>query len=157
MMIAKKIQDEGEGAVVPSLDPRMLTYAKPSGELPGYTSNWSERHVAYAAGLGTFSLSGGLITRRGTAGRFMSIITSLELSPTMRPYNELYEYCSDCGACITACPPKAISHGHLKNNSACGAWLDKIRELKAPYYGCGKCQCGMPCENGIPGNLNSDR
>ena len=30
-----------------------------------FTSNWSERHVAYVCGLGTFSLSKGLITERG--------------------------------------------------------------------------------------------
>ena len=33
----------------------------------GYASNWSQRHVAYAAGLGTFGLSDGLITERGVA------------------------------------------------------------------------------------------
>ena len=35
-----------------------------------FTSNWSERHVAYVCGLGTFSLSKGLITERGVSGRF---------------------------------------------------------------------------------------
>lgn len=35
-----------------------------------FTSNWSERHVAYVCGLGTFSLSKGLITERGVSGPF---------------------------------------------------------------------------------------
>ena len=35
----------------------------------GYFSNWSERHIAYAAGLGTFSLSDGFIIERGIAHR----------------------------------------------------------------------------------------
>ena len=39
-----------------------------------YTSNWSERHVAFACGLGTFGLSKGIITSKGVAGRFGSKI-----------------------------------------------------------------------------------
>lgn len=45
------------------------------------SSNWSERHVAYAAGLETFSLSRGLITARGIAGRFGSVITEEKYIP----------------------------------------------------------------------------
>ena len=151
--LVKRILEEGNEALVPILDPRFRMNTNPSDDLPGYTSNWSERHVAFAAGLGTFGLSGGLITRLGTAGRLISIVTSLPLDPTPLPYDELLEYCSKCGTCIKACPPNAISFDHPKNNSLCDAWLEKIKEQENPYYGCGKCQCGMPCENGIP---NSD-
>jgi epoxyqueuosine reductase len=42
-----------------------------------YASSWSERHAAYAAGLGTFGLCDGLITARGKAVRFGSIISKL--------------------------------------------------------------------------------
>ena len=69
-------------------------------------SNWSERHAAFIAGLGTFSLSRSLITRRGSAGRFGSIITDAVLEPTPRPYQGLTEYCSECGSCIPRCPPR---------------------------------------------------
>ena len=44
-----------------------------------FTSNWSERHVAYVCGLGTFSLSKGLITERGVSGRFGSVGTDAPL------------------------------------------------------------------------------
>lgn len=37
--------------------------------LIGIASRWSERHAAYAAGLGTFSLSDGFISSRGIAHR----------------------------------------------------------------------------------------
>ena len=50
----------------------------------GYYSNWSERHIAYAAGLGTFSLSDGFITERGIAHRCGSVVTSLELPASPR-------------------------------------------------------------------------
>ena len=44
-------------------------------------SNWSQRHVAYAAGLGTFGLNNMLITDQGTCGRFYSLITNLPVEP----------------------------------------------------------------------------
>ena len=59
-----------------------------------FTSNWSERHVAYVCGLGTFSLSKGLITERGVSGRFGSVVTDAPLPVTKRRYTGLYDYCS---------------------------------------------------------------
>ena len=76
--------------------------------LEPYASNWSERHVAYVCGLGTFGLSKGLITERGMAGRFGSIVTDAELAPTPRKYSDPFEYCTKCGACQFRCPAKAI-------------------------------------------------
>jgi len=38
----------------------------------GPASSWSERHAAYAAGLGTFSLNDALITPKGIAHRLGS-------------------------------------------------------------------------------------
>ena len=82
-----------------------------------YTSNWSERHVAFVCGLGTFGLSKGLITKKGIAGRFGSIITELTLSPDQREYHCIYEYCSMCGACVKNCPVNAISLDKGKNHA----------------------------------------
>jgi len=65
-----------------------------------FGSNWSERHAAYVCGLGTFGLSKGLITEKGMAGRFTSLILDAEIAPDERPYTEVYEYCIRCGACI---------------------------------------------------------
>lgn len=73
-----------------------------------YGSNWSERYVAYAAGMGTFGLSGGLITSKGIAGRFTSLITDMEHEPTERKYTGVYDYCTMCGVCIRNCPANAI-------------------------------------------------
>ena len=47
----------------------------------GWASNWSERHAAYACGLGAFGLSDGLITAKGKAMRLGSLITDLTLRP----------------------------------------------------------------------------
>ncbi|MDR1586983.1 MAG: 4Fe-4S binding protein [Treponema sp.] len=115
-----------------------------------YTSNWSERHAAYICGLGTFGLSRGLITSRGIAGRFISLISGAFFEPVPRPYNSVYEYCVRCNACVRNCPVKAISAETGKSHPVCSAFLDRTREKCGPRYGCGKCQIKTPCENGIP-------
>ncbi|MFH1647729.1 MAG: epoxyqueuosine reductase, partial [Chloroflexota bacterium] len=87
----------------------------------GMYSNWSERHIAYAAGLGTFSLSDGFITERGIAHRTGSVVTSLELPASPRTAAGTYANClfyagEKCVACIKRCPAGAITEaGHDKN------------------------------------------
>ncbi|TCL75174.1 hypothetical protein EDC14_1003105 [Hydrogenispora ethanolica] len=131
----------GYQAVAPGRDERFAVRDR--------RSNWSERHVAFIAGLGTFSLSRSLITRSGSAGRIGSVVTDLELPPTQRAYEALDEYCSRCGACIVRCPPLAIDE-QGKDNAICGAYLDRVLARYRPRYGCGKCQTGVPCESKIP-------
>ena len=79
------MDDKGIAACVPALDERFdvkietkLTALKPDFHAD---SKWSERHAAYACGLGTFGLSKGLITEKGMAGRFASIIVSEVFGP----------------------------------------------------------------------------
>lgn len=114
-----------------------------------FTSNWSERHVAYVCGLGTFGLSKGLITERGVAGRFGSVIVDASLEVTPRKYSDIYEYCTKCGAC-TRCPGGAITLENGKSHILCSAYVNRMREQYAPRFGCGKCQVKVPCERGIP-------
>jgi epoxyqueuosine reductase QueG len=116
----------------------------------GFTSNWSERHVAFVCGLGTFGLSKGLITEKGVAGRFLSVVTDMELGVTRRAYTELYEYCICCGLCAKRCPAEAIDRETGKAHEPCAVFLNETRALFAPRYGCGKCQVNVPCEDGIP-------
>ena len=127
-------------------------------------STWSERHVMYAAGLGTFSLSDGFITPRGIAMRCGSVVTTLKLRPSRRlaadfRYNCLfYRGTNDkqvCGRCIDRCPAGAITEeGHDKD--LCRLYIrDRVEpEVKDRYRveitGCGLCQTGVPCESGIP-------
>lgn len=115
-----------------------------------YYSNWSERHVAFVAGHGTFGLSKGFITKRGMAGRFFSLITDWETIYSERNYTEIYEYCTKCGACIKQCPVNAISLENGKKHHVCSKYLDHVLEHHKPRYGCGKCQVGVPCEKKIP-------
>jgi epoxyqueuosine reductase QueG len=115
-----------------------------------FTSNWSERHVAYVCGLGTFGLSKGIITERGMAGRFGSVVTNAPLATTPRPYSDIYEYCTKCGACARQCPANAITLAEGKSHPKCCAYVNIMRERYAPRFGCGKCQVAVPCERSIP-------
>lgn len=128
----------------------------------GFASTWSERHAAYAAGLGTFGLSDGLITPKGKAMRCGSVIARMSVTPTVRPYTDHHAYClfyarGTCGRCIDRCPIGAISErGHDKD--LCSRYLDMTRQYVNRHfgfdgYGCGLCQTGVPCESGIPEEL----
>jgi epoxyqueuosine reductase QueG len=150
--LQEALRGAGHEAVVPALDGRFWSKSLgPENGGPLYTSNWSERHAAYACGLGTFSLSRGLITKKGVAGRFGSLITSLRIAETGRPYTGLYDYCTRCEACLRNCPVGAISREKGKDHVACSQFLGRVKAENSPYYGCGKCQTATPCESGLPG------
>lgn len=143
-----RLGEAGISAAAPMLHPDFAIS-------PQHISNWSERHVAYACGLGTFGLSRGLITEKGTAGRFLSLVSARKYPHTPRPYTRYDEYCIRCGACIPHCPPVAIDPVRGKDNALCSAFLDSTRAKEQPRYGCGKCQVAVPCESGIPAKRNS--
>ena len=131
-------------------------------DLPnGRASNWSHRHVAYVAGLGTFSLTDGFITPRGIAMRTNSVVTDLKLPPSPRRYASHVANCpflvdGSCGACIKRCPAGALSaKGHDKLR--CREYMTATLRpwLQRPGYGgseagCGLCQTKVPCEDRIP-------
>ena len=153
--LKEHFEERGMKACVPALDERFGVKIEftAKGLRPDFhaDSKWSERHAAYACGLGTFGLSRGLITEKGMAGRFASIIITEELDPTLRSYTGIYDYCIRCGACIRNCPANAISLKHGKNNIKCNRHVETMKEKYAPRYGCGKCQVGVPCEFRNPG------
>jgi epoxyqueuosine reductase QueG len=147
---------QGIEAVAPMLSP---LWHRATSEKYGFASTWSERHAAYAAGLGTFGLSDGLITSKGKAHRVGSVVANVIITPTVRHYKDHHSYClfyakGTCGACIKKCPAGAISEkGHDKEK--CSAYLDKTHAYVEAYYGfkgygCGLCQVGIPCESRIP-------
>jgi epoxyqueuosine reductase QueG len=125
-----------------------------------HTSNWSERHVAYACGLGAFGLSDGFITPKGKAIRLGSVVTNLPLRPSRKrfphPYfNCLYYFNQTCRRCAERCPTGAITaRGHDKDK--CCEYLDngidkaKTKEYGVTTAGCGLCQTKVPCEFEIP-------
>jgi epoxyqueuosine reductase QueG len=155
--LAKHLAEWLGDTVIPFLDPRFkLERIEGADPTRSFIVNWSERHVAYAAGLGTFSMPGGLITKKGAAGRLLSVVTACEAAPTPRAYTDIYEYCIRCGKCIDRCPARAITKDMRKNALRCSAQLDIPKEKFAPYYGCGKCQTAVPCEHTAPNALRRE-
>ncbi len=157
--LVKKLSDAGFEACAPLLSPQ---WKMQTSERYGLSSTWSERHAAYAAGLGTFGLCDGLITPLGKAIRCGSVIARIDIKPTPRPYNDHHAYClfysqGTCGKCIDRCPVGAITkEGHDK--SKCQRYVDvETRtfinsQFGFDAYGCGRCQVGVPCESRIPKN-----
>lgn len=140
--LCSRLIEEGYESVVPTLDEKFKSI--------NFSSNWSERHVAFVCGLGTFGLSKGIITEKGMAGRLGSIITTLKLETSEKDYTNIYEYCTMCGVCAKKCPAGAISLERGKNHKMCSDLLDITKEKYKPRYGCGKCQVSVPCERRIP-------
>lgn len=155
--VVATLESNGYQAVAPTLTPQFSTRISPKY---GLASTWSERHTAYASGLGTFGLCDGLITPVGKAMRTGSVVARIDIPPTKRPYSDHREYClffteGICGKCISRCPVGAVTEAG-KDKSRC---LGHLRPGTADYvksnykfdgYGCGLCQTGVPCESKIP-------
>jgi epoxyqueuosine reductase QueG len=149
-MVVAMVERLGGQGIAPALDPRF--------KIQEVTSNWSERHVGYVAGLGTFGLHRHLITARGSAGRIGSVVTTLELTPTLRSYEDPYEYClwfkdGSCGNCLDRCSTGALTEGG-KDKYVCKHYLEEtVMAIFKPRYGCAKCQVAVPCEDSLPADV----
>ncbi len=155
----------GHPSVAPALLPK---FDYQQSERFGLACNWSERHVAFVAGHGTFSLSDAMITRWGQAVRFGSIVSRIDLPVTERVYgDDHHAWClwyakGTCGICAKRCPANAITTSEGHDKQAC---LTYIQGTTAPYatktFGtgatpCGLCQVKVPCEARIPLDIPTD-
>lgn len=155
--VVEQLGSRGISAVAPMLHPAWKWTESPKYV---FASTWSERHAAYAAGLGTFGLCDGLITPRGKAHRAGSVVANIAIPPTERPYEDRHAYClfyfdGSCSGCRKRCPVEAITEqGHDKRKCWDHAGGTCARFVKEQFgfdgYGCGLCQTAVPCESGIP-------
>lgn len=160
--LAETLTRAGHRSVAPE---RLPGFAYRQSERYGLASNWSERHAAFVAGHGTFSLSDAMITRWGKAVRFGSVVAHIDLPVTQRAYGDdhlawcLWYAKGTCGACAKRCPADAITTRAGHDKQSCFTY---IRETTAPYatstYGtgatpCGLCQVQIPCEAQVPSGL----
>jgi epoxyqueuosine reductase QueG len=111
---------------------------------PIYSSNWSERHVGWVAGLGTFGLMTNFISKLGCCGRMISIITDWEALIDTKDYEGVYDYCNKCKLCFKACPVGALTD-EGKSIDTCQNFIRKMTADTHPRVGCAKCMTGMPC------------
>ena len=159
--LTELLTGKGYIAIAPEAQPffKMLSNSK------GPYSNWSERHIAFAAGQGTFGLSDGFITERGVAHRCGSVVTSLQLPASPRSATGPYSNCRafagvKCKSCINRCPAQAITEqGHDKIKCQqyqrslgynVAAFVKDGYNNEASVAGCGLCQTKVPCEAANP-------
>jgi hypothetical protein len=142
---------------------------------PHIVSVWSERHYAFAAGLGTFGLADHLITEHGCNVRLASFITDAPLEITPRQSDDPYANClhfakGGCAKCAARCPSRALTkdgHGKVlceftRRRVAAGI-RDELQPFLKPverrieYFavqdyaiGCGICQYDVPCMDRNP-------
>ena len=114
-------------------------------------SRWSQRHVAYLAGHGTFGINNMLISDAGTVGRYFSVVITLDVAPDS-PVRE--ERCpgkrnGTCGLCIRRCEAAALTEAGF-DRFACLAQCLKNMALYPGADVCGKCTVELPCSYGIP-------
>ena len=112
------------------------------------TASWSNKSMAYVAGLGTFGINHLLITPAGCGGRFGSMVISAKITPSSRPTVENCLYLRDakCQFCVKNCPTGALTLQGL-DKQTCYAHLLEV-DKQFPDLGlcdiCGKCAVG-PC------------
>ncbi len=168
-------------AMFPKLNKHLIDYLEYHGiqaaesKKAGYfdreeiTSQWSYRHIAWLAGLGTFGLNNMLITKNGCCGRLNAIVTTLPLTPDQPQTAEycLYKKAGTCKACIRKCPAKALNDNGFDRRicfDQCLKNASMYTEFGSSYAAgsdhnigsevCGKCVCVLPCTFQIPGIQN---
>jgi epoxyqueuosine reductase QueG len=126
-------------------------------------SNWSHRHFAKVAGLGTFGINNMLITKVGCCGRYSTIVTNLKVTPDSPLKEELclYKKNGSCGLCVKHCPSGALTLDGYDRHK-CYVVLRKNAELYTDFGSsytnesydapnsvgsevCGKCVVNKPC------------
>ena len=165
--LAERLGAAGFDAVAPAISPLWRTE---KSERYGFASSWSERHAAYAAGLGTFGLCDGLITARGKAMRCGSVVARVSVTPSPRPYDDHHAYClfyvnGTCGKCAERCPADAISREGGHDKQKCREYAHTVggksivERFGFEMHACGLCQVDVPCEarNPIPIQTGTER
>lgn len=172
--LAALLKTKGLAAAVPTLTGDYDIFH--SSEII-YSSSWSERHVAFAAGLGRFGLNGSLVTPQGSHVRLGSLVVGSALEPSPRPSGTHRAVCLEsrgeiCRRCIDRCPVGAISPEGLdkrkcnaRRKAVCERSLASLQKkylmkrFRLPIdgarrwsypLGCALCQCGVPCEGQDP-------
>lgn len=137
--LAEFIRSKGCDAVVPDNVTMYLDILK---------SNWSQRHLAYAAGMGTFGINNMLITDSGCCGRFTSVIADIPDAVTGSILTEercLYKKNGSCGKCAANCFSGALTVDGF-NRELCQEMC-----MRNDADCCGKCDTDIPCAFSLPG------
>lgn len=140
VFLVNMLHKQGIAACVPT-DAGMISAAVPK-------SRWSQRHVAYIAGHGTFGLNNMLISSKGSVGRYYSIVTCLNTQPDPVVLEErcLFKKNGGCKLCVERCFTGALTEAGFDRFKC----LEQCLQNEARYAGadvCGKCVVELPCSH----------
>jgi len=153
--IVEELKGMGYEAAVP---PEAFTFDQKK-----LVSNWSQRHFAKAAGLGTFGINNMLITKIGCCGRYGTIVTNLDVEPDSQREEEycIWKKTGRCGVCINRCPSGALTlegYDRQKCYKVLRKNAQRYTEFGSSYFNetgdqpssagsevCGKCAVNVPC------------
>ena len=123
-------------------------------------NDWSQRHVAFIAGLGKFGLNNMLITDKGCCGRIGSFITELKIEPTKRVNGEncLYKHMNICKKCVDRCVNNALKVDFFDRHKCYEMCLYNAKLNSDTEFSnvCGKCLVNVPCSTINPVKLNNN-
>ena len=108
-------------------------------------SNWSQRHIAYAAGLGTFGINNMLISEKGCCGRYGSVIADIPVEPDQILTEErcLYKKNGSCKKCVQNCFAGALTTEGFDRKKCFEICM--LNDAKTGADVCGKCDIDIPC------------
>jgi epoxyqueuosine reductase QueG len=152
------------------LEELLRSFGAESGKIPAthnfdesrLISDWSHRHIAWIASLGSFGMNNMLITEAGCCGRFGSLVTSCAFPPEeYAPSAPAPERClyklrraggDACGLCRERCPAGAWEGGRFDRRRCYARCLENSRLYQHLGYAdvCGKCLAGLPCSTRDP-------
>jgi epoxyqueuosine reductase QueG len=113
-----------------------------------FKSRWSQRHIAWIAGQGTFGINNMLISSQGSCGRYFSVVTNLPVGTDeiQREPSCLYKRFGTCGVCVKRCPSGALTIRGFDAEKCGRTCVMNARMLGMPdAHVCGKCAVGLPC------------
>jgi epoxyqueuosine reductase QueG len=120
-------------------------------------SDWSHRHAAWVAGLGSFGENNMLITEKGCCGRYGTLVTDWQAAEQDYPAAEQREHClarrgKSCRLCHKKCPAGAYKDGFFDRHACYSRCLHNAALHNELGFAdvCGKCLCGLPCSSRSP-------
>ena len=132
---------------------------EPEAQIKTLCDNHSltDRRLAYLAGLGFYGKNNLLIHPEFGSYFFIgSLLTDILLEPD----SPLETSCAGCGACIAACPGKALGEDFFYDYTKCISYITQAKEISEVQkdllagqdfvYGCDICQSVCPHNKDVP-------
>jgi epoxyqueuosine reductase QueG len=111
--LVRALEDAGHEAVaIPAFLPIDM-----SDEVKGMRGEVDHRRAAVLAGIGAYGRNNLLLTRWGPRVRLATVLTTAGITPG-KPLRK--NLCTDCGACVEACPSHALDEPGKTDKTACG-------------------------------------